>query len=130
MDTPIHNLGSSSERSEVASDREGSVSVDERASSPVTDATIKMVERQAGLNRYSKSHPSGQGVPAHLRLKDCYRVCIFNTKGTTVRDAWEELRYILDATMYAAIVKLQRVTHRSNKPRIDMWVRPEVSASL
>ena len=66
----------------------------------------------------------------NVQLEDCVRLCIFNTKRTLVDEAWRELHSILPWSTYRDIVKLQRVTFANSPPRIDMWVRGDLGASL
>lgn len=68
--------------------------------------------------------------PAQGGLLDCVRLCIFNVGSTTVDEAWTELRALLPEPEYQQIVKLLRVTNASTHPRIDMWVRGDLGASL
>ncbi|KAI9452942.1 hypothetical protein HD554DRAFT_2179699 [Boletus coccyginus] len=69
-------------------------------------------------------------VAASGELLDCVRVCIFNVESTTVAEAWSELFAMLPWSEYQQIVKLKRVTNASTHPRIDMWVRGDLAASL
>ncbi|KAN0073109.1 Endonuclease/exonuclease/phosphatase, partial [Tylopilus felleus] len=66
----------------------------------------------------------------YTELEDCVRLCIFNVGSTTVAEAWSELVAMLPWDEYRHIVKLQRVTNASTHPRIDMWVRGGLGASL
>jgi exonuclease III len=63
-------------------------------------------------------------------LLDCVRLCIFNVGATTVDEAWTELGALLPEPEFQQIVKLLRVTNASMHPRIDMWVRGDLGASL
>ncbi|KAF8119451.1 Endonuclease/exonuclease/phosphatase, partial [Boletus edulis] len=69
-------------------------------------------------------------IAASGELLDCVRLCIFNVGSTTVAEAWSELFAMLPWSEYQQIVKLQRVTNASTHPRIDMWVRGDLGASL
>ena len=69
-------------------------------------------------------------ITARGELLGCVRVCIFNVGSTSVAEAWSELFAMLPWAEYQQIVKLQRVTNASTHPRIDMWVRGDLGASL
>lgn len=66
----------------------------------------------------------------NIQLKDCVRLCVFNTKRTLVDEAWRELHSLLPESVFRDIVKLERVTFANIPPRIDMWVRGDMGASL
>lgn len=91
-------------------------------------ASLSTLKRRR-LDHYVSSftvRPAG----LQIALKDCARFRIFNTRRTTVREAWDELRQVLPSGITDAIVKLQRNSSTQNLACIDMWVRVELGLAL
>lgn len=107
--------------------REGSTSGSITSASMDVSADGDSGQRE--LEEHSHNHPT-RGHTPHLRLGECERLVIFNTKRYSVPEVWSELRAVLDEALFAAIFKLQKVTHLNRHPRIDMWVLREAAASL
>ena len=108
------------------------------ASTPIPMGLHMGADSDDGVGSY-QSPTQGIGVTptprvrasAMLReLQDCSRFCIFNIGSTTVDEAWSELLAMLPQSEHGSLVKLQRVTNASFQPRIDMWVRGKMVASL
>ncbi|KAJ3013646.1 hypothetical protein NUW54_g1530 [Trametes sanguinea] len=80
---------------------------------------------------YNLENPTTRVRKRHeLQRRDTVRLVIFNIGDTTVPAAWEWLQGCLDEASLRAIVLIRKVTHVSNKPRFDLWVRPELGETL
>lgn len=100
-----------------------------------TQQGFPSVEQAGRLGRGRSSDTNSGFVPRKFlqnkkRLDDCTRIVLFNTNSFTVSKVWEELQKILDPEFLSQIVKMQRFTGQSRRPRVDMWVKKAGAAAL
>ncbi|KZT63148.1 hypothetical protein DAEQUDRAFT_680873, partial [Daedalea quercina L-15889] len=65
-----------------------------------------------------------------LQSRDVTRLVLFNIGDDTAEFARKLLKGCLPSNVYKSILKVQKVSHTSGAPRLDLWVRAEVGEGL